>query len=120
MDCPVAWFHETDLPDQRRRASSARELDGHPLRNEGSPAAQWAGRRAVALHPAGAISRLGGDPPSRAVPVLTEPKDMDDRTRRVGTDDLGQPLLLAGLDDPMSGLGGHSQDHRGDDASWRV
>lgn len=82
----VAWFHETNFPAQRRRASRGRELVGHPLRTEGSPAAQWAGGRPVALHAAVAIPRLGGHSPSRPVPVHTETKDIDDRPRRVGTD----------------------------------
>lgn len=82
---PVVWFHGTNFPAQRRRASGARELVGQPLRTEGSPAAQWAGGRAVALHAAVAIPRLGGHSPSRPVPVHTESKDIDDRPRRVGT-----------------------------------
>lgn len=83
---PVAWFHETSFPARHRRASRARELVGHPLRAEGSPAAEWTGGRAVALHAAVAIPRLGGHSPSRPPPVHTETKDVDDRPRRVGTD----------------------------------
>jgi hypothetical protein len=35
-------------------------------------------------------------------------------------DVLGKPLSQVEREDPFSGLGGHSQDDRGDDASWRV
>ena len=87
MDDPrVAWFHETNFPAQDRCASRARGLVGHPVRTEGSPAAQWAGGRAVAVHAVVAIPRFGGHSPSRPVPVHTESKDIDDRPRRVGTD----------------------------------
>src|SRR5690349_6565877 len=82
---PVAWLHETSFPTLHRRASRARELVGHPLRAEGSPAAPWGGR-AVVLHAVVAISRLGGHLPSRPVSVHTEAEDIDDRPRRVGTD----------------------------------
>lgn len=85
-DHPVAWFHETNFPAQRRRASRAREHVGHPLRTERSPGAQMAGGRAVALQTVVAIPRLGGHSPSRPVTVRTETKDIDDRPRRVGTD----------------------------------
>lgn len=84
MDHHPSWLHMTSFPALHRGAS--RELVGHPLRAEGSPAAPWGGGRAVALHAAVAISRLGGHSPSRPVSVHTEAEDIDDRPRRVGTD----------------------------------
>ena len=36
------------------------------------------------------------------------------------TNGLRKPLFQVGREDPFSGLGGHPQDDRGDDASWSV